>query len=129
VIGSYFDANLISGEFSYKGKVDGVAGEIENIESLGLQNNITLNKNRSSSGLFSGVGATLRLFYSFGNDKVGFCLFPYLSIESLKNRNDQTTDYLMTKSANDYTPSLFNLQRIQTTSFGLGFALQFPIGL
>jgi hypothetical protein len=128
VIGSYFDANLISGEFSYKGKVDGVAGEIENIESLGLQNNVTLNKNRSSSGLFSGMGATLRLLFSFGTDKVGFCLFPYLSVESLKNNKDQSADYLMSRGVNDYNPSLFNLQRIQTTSFGLGFALQFPIG-
>lgn len=129
IIGSYFDANLISGQFSYKGIVDGVAGEVENIENLGLQNNVTLNKNRSSSGLFSGIGTTLRLFYSLGTDKVGFSLYPYLSIESLRNKNEYSTDYLMTRGVNDYTPSLFNLQRIRTTNLGLGFALQFPIGL
>ncbi len=128
ILGSYFDARLISGEFSYKGKVDGVAGEIENIESLGLQNNITLNKNRSSSGLFTGMGATLRLFYSFGNDKIGFSIFPFVSVESLKNKKEQSTDYLMTRGANDYTPSLLNLQRIQTNSLGLGFSIKFPLG-
>lgn len=128
IIGSYFDAEIISGEFSYKGKSDGISDEIENVSTLGLENNVTLDTRRSSSGLFTGLGTVLRLFYSFGTDKIGFSLYPFLSLESLKNKSDFSGNYTLTKNKNDYTPSLYNIQKMRNTNFGLGFSLQFPIG-
>lgn len=128
IIGSYFDASIISGEFSYKGKVDGVTDELENIPSLGLKNNVSLSTTRTSAGIFSGYGGSLRPFISFGNQDIGFTVFSYASLESLTNKGKFSGEYTITKNSNNYTPSLLNLKSFRTTNFGVGFSLQFYIG-
>jgi hypothetical protein len=128
IIGSYFDASIISGEFSYKGKVDGVTDELENIPSLGLKNNVSLSTSRTSAGIFSGYGGSLRPFISFGNQDIGFTVFSFASLESLTNKGKFSGEYTITKNSNNYTPSLLNLKSFRTTNFGVGFSLQFYIG-
>ena len=119
-------SKLISGEFSYRGKIEGINDELTNIPSLGLiENDQSLVGKESCIKMLGGgfnIGVNVGYNYHSLIAKLGFAYYNM----NYWNLEYEANSYL-SKNINDYNSSFFGVKKISSNSaaflLGIGYII------
>lgn len=119
-------SKLISGEFSYRGKIEGINDELANIPSLGFIENDQSIIGQASElkmhGYGFNLGLNMRCNYRSFSAKFGVA---YYSM-GYRNLQYQSESYI-TKQISDYQSSFFGVKNISSNSLALSFGIGYII--
>ena len=119
-------SKLISGEFSYRGKIEGINDELANIPSLGFIENDQSIIGQASElkmhGYGFNLGLNMRYNYRSFSAKFGVA---YYSM-GYRNLQYQSESYI-TKQISDYQSSFFGVKNISSNSLALSFGIGYII--
>jgi hypothetical protein len=119
-------SKLISGEFSYRGKIEGINDELANIPSLGfIENNQSIVGQESAvkmHGYGFNLGINMRYNYRSFSAKFGLAYYNM----SYRNLQYQSGSYV-TKQINEYQSSFFGVKNISSNSLALCFGIGYII--
>lgn len=119
-------SKLISGEFSYRGKIEGINDELANIPSLGFIENDQSIIGQESAVKMHGYGLNLgiNMRYNYRSFSAKFGLAYYNM--GYRNLQYQSGSYV-TKQINDYQSSFFGVKNISSNSLALCFGIGYII--
>jgi hypothetical protein len=119
-------SQLIQGEFSYRGQIDGIVDELRDIPVLGLVENNLTSRGKISTFQMNGWGLTLEtgLAYNFKNFEckvgIGYNFIHYTNDNYLEKS-------IISQIAEDFKSPLFSVQSITSHYFMLQFGLGYSI--
>lgn len=119
-------SKLISGEFSYRGKIEGINDELSNIPSLGfIENDQSIIGQESAvkmHGYGFNLGLNMRYNYRSFTAKFGVAYYNM----GYRNLQYQSESYI-TKQISDYQSSFFGVKNISSNSLALSFGIGYII--
>jgi hypothetical protein len=119
-------SKLISGEFSYRGKIEGINDELANILSLGFIENDQSIIGQASElkmhGYGFNLGLNMRYNYRSFSAKFGVAYYNM----GYRNLQYQSESYI-TKQISDYQSSFFGVKNISSNSLALSFGIGYII--
>ena len=119
-------SKLISGDFSYRGKVEGINDELYNIPSLGLLENDKSLVGKESIVKMNGYGFNggVNIGYNYHSLTAKFGL-AYYNLNYFNLQYNEKS-YLTTEN-NDYHSSFFGVKNISSNSLSLNFGIGYII--
>lgn len=118
---------LEKGSFNYRGKIKNIEGELTNINSLGLYENVTYSSTLSQKSQFSGYTLDLNTSatYSFTKKMYSKIFFQY-SLYQLNNK-DYNLNSNISRRYGEFSSSVFQTRSLNLSIFsaGIGVGIKF----
>ena len=123
----FMTTKLEKGSFNYKGKIKNIEGELTNINSLGLYENVTYPSMSSQKSQFSGYVINLNTSATYSiTKKIYSKIFVQYSLYQLNNK-DYNLDSKISLSYGEFSSSVFQMRSMNLSIFsvGLGVGIKF----